>query len=475
MATTGDGARVGPSPAEEAVLAAVDEAWMLEALGPLVAVPSWRGREREAQKYVAGLMAEMGLSLDVWEINEDELRKHPDYASEIKRADPLGVVGRCTWGEGGPTLVLNGHVDVVPPGDLGRWTTPPFAMDERDGRLYGRGVLDMKGPLIAALAGVRAVLDAGSRPGSGLSGAEFPSPVVLRGSVLVHSVVGEEDGGLGTLATVLRGHVGDGAVVLEPTGLSVATAQAGALNFRLTVPGRAAHGAVRHEGVSALEKFMLVHDDLIAFERERNRRVDDPRFRAWSVPWPICIGTVRGGEWASSVPEVVRAEGRFGLAPAEDVEEARRAFKARVASCCRGDRFLRNSPVEVEWWGGQFAPCETSPDERIVRVATGVARDLGLGDRNAAAGDAGLADDGGVASDGGGAASADGGGAGSPEVVGVPYGSDLRHLVNAGGMPGVLFGPGEIAGAHREDESIAVAELVDAARAVALTVVRFLG
>ena len=457
MATTGDGATVSPSPAEEAVMAAVDESWMLEALGPLVAVPSWRGREREAQEYVAGLMAEMGLSLDVWTIDEDELRKHPDYASEIERADPLGVVGRCAWGDGGPTLVLNGHVDVVPPGDLGRWTTSPFAMDERDGRLYGRGVLDMKGPLIAALAGVRAVLDAAPCPGTGPSGAEFPggedrlevvaglrvpSHVALRGSVLVHSVVGEEDGGLGTLATVLRGHVGDGAVVLEPTGLSVATAQAGALNFRLTVPGRAAHGAVRHEGVSALEKFMLVHDDLIAFERERNRRVDDPRFRAWSVPWPICIGTVRGGEWASSVPEVVRAEGRFGLAPAEDVEEARRAFEARVASCCRGDRFLRDNPVEVEWWGGQFAPCETSPDERIVRVATGVARDLGLGNRNA---------------------------------VGVPYGSDLRHLVNAGGMPGVLFGPGEIAGAHREDESIAVAELMDAARAVALTVMRFLG
>lgn len=452
--------RALPDRAEAAVLAAVDESWLLDTLAGLVAIPSWEGGERPAQEYMAAVMGSLGMDLDVWEIDEAELSRHPDYATEIAREDPLGVVGRVDWGRAGrgggvgvgepATLVLNGHVDVVPPGDPGRWRTPPFEMALKGGRVYGRGVLDMKGPLVAGLAGVKAVLDAGARPGgSPPPGGTAPprgAPPVrgtppLRGSILFQSVIGEEDGGLGTLAAVLRGHVGDGAVVLEPTRLAVATAQAGALNFRLTVPGRAAHGALRYEGVSALENFLLVYEDLMAFERERNRAVDEPRLGAFAVPYPICVGTVRGGEWASSVPEVVRAEGRFGVGVREDVVAARRSFEARIASCCARDPFLRRNPVRVEWWGGQFAPCETPESAPIVGAAKSAVRGLGLG---------------------------------GGEVVGVPYGSDLRHLVNAGATPGVLFGPGDVAGAHQANESIRVSELMDGARAAALLILRFL-
>ena len=411
---------------EAGVLGAIDESWLLETLAGLIAIPSWKGRERGAQEYVAAVMDGLGMDVDVWEIDEARLRRHPDYATEIERRDPLGVVGRARWSDGGRTLVLNGHVDVVPPGDRSRWATPPFEMVRKGERVHGRGVVDMKGPLVAGVAGVGAVLASG---------------VSLRGSLLFQSVVGEEDGGLGTLASVLRGHVGDGAVVLEPTGLSVATAQAGALNFRLTVPGRAAHGALRHEGVSALEKLMVVYRDLVDFERERNRGVDDPRLSHLPVPYPICVGTVRGGDWASTVPESVRVEGRFGVGVREDVVAARQAFEARVAACCARDDFLREDAARVEWWGGQFAPCETPPDAAVVKVARSVARDLGVG---------------------------------GDDVVGVPYGSDLRHLVNAGGTPGILFGPGDVSRAHRENESIRVEELVEGARAVALCVMRFL-
>ena len=415
------------SAVEEAVLEAVDEQWLLGTLEELVAIPSWQGRERAAQEHMAGVLGELGLDLDVWEIDEAELRRHPDYTSEIDREDPLGVVGWMKGEEAGPALVLNGHVDVVPPGDLERWTTPPFEMDVRGGRVYGRGVLDMKGPLVAGLAGVRAIVDSGA---------------ALRGSLLIQSVIAEEDGGLGTLASVLRGHVGDGALVLEPTRLEVATAQAGALNFRLTVPGRAAHGAMRHEGVSALENFILLYRDLMDFEAERNATVNEPRLATYPSPYPICIGTVRGGEWASSVPETLRAEGRFGVAVHEDVAAARLAFEKRVAACCERHDFLREHPARVEWWGGQFAPCDTAADAGIVTAVRGAARDLGLG---------------------------------GGDLVAVPYGSDLRHLVNAGRTPGVLFGPGDVSGAHRKDESISVRELMDGARAVALSVLRYLG
>ena len=387
------------SPAEAAVLAAVDESWLLDTLAGLVAIPSWQGRERPAQEYMAAVMAGLGMDLDVWEIDEAELRRHPDYATEIEREDPLGVVGSVGWGMGGGgpgdgdggretrTLVINGHVDVVPPGDGGRWDTPPFEMVVRDGRVYGRGVLDMKGPLVAGLAGVKAVMDGVGRVGGrvdrrGFPPRERPAPGAPppHGSVLFQSVIGEEDGGLGTLASVLRGHVGDGAVVLEPTRLAVATAQAGALNFRLTVPGRAAHGALRYEGVSALENFMRLYEDLMAFERERNAAVNEPRLAAFPVPYPICVGTVQGGEWASSVPETVRAEGRFGVGVREEVGAAREALEARVAAFSARDAFLRDHPARVEWWGGQFAPCETPEDVPIVHAARSVTRDLELGD-----------------------------------------------------------------------------------------------
>ncbi|MYK65835.1 MAG: M20/M25/M40 family metallo-hydrolase, partial [Gemmatimonadetes bacterium] len=142
------------APAEAEVLRAIDESRLLRTLAGLIAIPSWDGHERRAQEYIAEAMGGLGMEVDIWEIDEDRLRGHPDYATEIERRDPLGVVGRARWGDGGRTLVLNGHVDVVPPGDLSRWATPPFEMVRQGGRVYGRGVVDMKGPLVAGLAGV---------------------------------------------------------------------------------------------------------------------------------------------------------------------------------------------------------------------------------------------------------------------------------------------------------------------------------
>ena len=144
-----------------------------------------------------------------------------------------------------------------------------------EGRVYGRGSVDMKGGLACALFAVKAIRDAG---------------IALRGSVLVESVIGEEDGGIGTLAACLRGYRADGAVVVEPTELKVAPAQAGALTFRITVPGLSAHACVREEGVSAVEKFLPVHAALLALERERNHAVRDPLFRRYRLPFALSLG-----------------------------------------------------------------------------------------------------------------------------------------------------------------------------------------
>lgn len=124
----------------------------------------------------------------------------------MHRESALGLVG--SWGAGtGPTLVLNGHIDVVPPGDLAQWRDrAAYAGVTRDGAVYGRGACDMKGGLVCSLFAIQAVRAAGIR---------------LRGRVLLESVVGEEDGGLGTFATLQRGYRGDAAIIAEPTDLAI--------------------------------------------------------------------------------------------------------------------------------------------------------------------------------------------------------------------------------------------------------------
>lgn len=414
---------------ERRVADAVDVEAMIDAVGKLVAVESWNGNETPAQGLMAAWMADAGMGVDVWEIDVDALARHPAYSAEIERDRPLGVVGTLHGSGAGPSLMLDGHVDVVPPGDPGLWSRPPFEAVVEDGRIYGRGALDMKGPLCAGLFALRAVAEAGVR---------------LRGDVLLASVVGEEDGGMGTLATVERGYRPDAAVVMEPTGLAVAPALAGALNFRVRVPGRAAHGAVREEGVCAIENTIPIHGAILDLEARRNRSpaLDDPLFASYDLPFAICMGTIRGGDWASSVADHVTLEGRFGVAPGEDLSEARRSLEDAVADAARAHPFLRDHPPRVEWWGGRFEPARTDPDHPVVTTVSAAARDVTGRE---------------------------------PGVRGMTYGADMGLLVNHGHTPTVLFGPGDIRNAHRPDEWVAVDDLVTAARTLAVAAVRFCG
>ena len=262
--------------------------------------------------------------MDVWELDFPLLEAHPAFSAEIERTEGLGVVGTMGEDRGGRSLILNGHVDVVPPGDESQWSFSPWEGRVEAGRVLGRGALDMKGGLMCALFAAKAIQDAGVR---------------LKGRVHLEAVIGEEDGGVGTLATILRGYRADGAVIMEPTGLAICPSQAGALNFRITVRGKAAHGCVRTEGVSALEKLWPVHKELLALEARRNHNCLDPLFRGYQIPFPLSIGKMWGGDWPSSVLDWVCVEGRYGLAPDEDVSEAQEAVQ-RSPEACGGGGFL---------------------------------------------------------------------------------------------------------------------------------------
>jgi acetylornithine deacetylase len=378
----------------------VDE--ITRTLTSLVRIPSVDGTEAEIAivETLAGLLRAEGVEVDCWPIDVASLAARTDFPGmEVPRSAALGLVARLPGRGGGRSLMFNGHVDVVPPGDRDTWTDDPFSGRLVDGQVFGRGACDMKGGLVAALYALIALRRAG---------------VSLAGDVVFAAVAGEEDGGLGTYAMLDRGWRADACVITEPTGLELLVANGGALTFRLRVPGRATHASTRTAGVSAIEKFHPVFAALRSLEARRNATVD-PVMARWDVAYPLEVGTVRAGDWSSSVPDLLVAEGRFGVMLDEPVEAARQAFEAAVADVCASDDWLSGHPVTVEWWGGQFA--------------SGRCADSGFADAVARAHGP------------------------APARGGAPYGSDLR-LLAAAGVPTLQYGPGEARYAHAPDERV---------------------
>ncbi len=411
---------------EQQALEAFDLDGMVDLLDRLVRVRSVGGKESPAQQLAADFMAASGLDVDTWSIDLDALRRHPYFCEEIQRDCALGVVGRL-GSDDGPTLLFNGHVDVVGAGDESDWSSPPWQVTVRDGAVYGRGAVDMKGGVCAAMCAAKALVDAGVR---------------LRGRLLVATVVGEEDGGTGTLAAIERGHVADAAVIMEPTRMRIATTHAGALNFRIRLKGLSAHACMRAEGVSAVDKLPPLLSALAALEQRRTERYDNPLFAAYGIPFPLSVGRVQAGDWPSSVPDWLEVEGRYGVAPGESLESARAEFEETLASLGEQDPWLAENPPALEWWGGQFEPAEVDPQAPIVGAVADAYR--AVSQRDAV-------------------------------LEGMTYGADMRLLVNVAGIPTVMFGAGDVRQAHRPDECVPLDELKELAQTLCLTAMRFCG
>ncbi|MEV0615783.1 ArgE/DapE family deacylase [Nonomuraea sp. NPDC050404] len=409
---------------EARVLDAIDAPGTVNLLAEAVKVPSVTGTdaESELQHRFARLLTEAGMDVDVWKLDLADLTTRPGFpGTEAPRTEGYGVAAVTPGGEGPPALALQGHVDVVPTGDLAKWAgSDPFAARIAGDVLYGRGACDMKAGLVANLAVARAIAAAG---------------VSLARPLAVHCVISEEDGGLGAFATLARGHTAEAAVISEPTSGAVMTANAGALTFRLEIAGRAAHGATRYEGVSAIEAFWPVFEAIRRLEAERNR--DVPGIYAGNtMPYPIEVGTVRAGDWASTVPDLLVAEGRLGVRLDEEPAAARAAFEEAVAGVA--DPWLRANPPVVTWPGGQFASGRLPAGHELLdQVGRAVADTTGC----------------------------------RPAETAAPYGSDLR-LYAAGGIPTLHYGPGDVRFAHAPREQVELRELLDVTRVLALLAVR---
>jgi acetylornithine deacetylase len=369
----------------------------------LVQVPSPTGDERAALERLAELADGLGLRADLHRHDLAALRAHPDHPGEEASRDELwGLTVTAAGDRRRGRLAVCGHVDVVPAGSV-PWRHAHGT--EEDGWLYGRGSVDMKGAVVAALHALAALEGAGPE-------------------VVLVAVGSEEDGGLGAFAALERDAAFDACLIPEPTGFEVVCAQAGALTFEGIVPGVAAHAAQRLEGVSAIDRYLPVHQALAEHERALNAEVEHPLMRALELPYPLLVGRVEAGEWSSSVPDRLRFAGRAPVRVGEEPAAARAAVEAVVARAC--------PDATLSWPGGQFASGQTDPAHPFAALVRGaLAAELG---RDVA-------------------------------VAGVPWGADMR-LWAARGIPTVMAGTPGIERAHAVDERVRVDDLVVLARAI---------
>jgi acetylornithine deacetylase len=416
------------APTEQRIIAAVDEL-ATEAtalLQELVRTPSLTGNEFAAQQVVARVMRDIGLEIDVWEPDAAELAPYAEDVGEFETlAGRPNVVGLRKGSGGGRSLILNGHIDTVEPGVRDQWIVDPFSAEIRNGRIFGRGSLDMKAGVVSNIIAAAALEREGWQPA---------------GDLMVESVISEEDGGAGALATILRGYTADACIITEPTAFSIVVAQGGSLVFRIHVAGKAAHGAARDEGESAFEHFLPIFAELMALEAERNRTLDHPLYAEIQNKIPINVGVVQSGAWPSSVPDWLIAEGRAGLVPGETLTNFKAEFVAAVMRAADNDPWLGAHPPRVEWFSGQFAPSEIASEHILVDTVSGA--------HSTVAGD-------------------------TPDIKGVTYGADMRHYINVAGIPCLMYGADHVEGAHAPNESVGIEDMLTCAKTVAITALRW--
>jgi len=344
---------------EQQILQAVDgqrdEAVAL--LSALVRHPSLLGDEATAQAHMAGVFAGLGLRVDQFQIDEAAIRQHPGYSPSIVsyegRTNVVGVHtprGPAT----GRSLILNGHIDVVPVGWPGMWTTPPFEPRIDGDRLYGRGAADMKAGIVAYTLAFKALQRLGFEPAA---------PVYLQ------SVIEEECTGNGALACLVKGYTADAALIPEPTQECVMSAQLGVLWLTLDVYGVPVHASHAHTGVAAIEFTQYLVGELRQLERAWN--APDARHRLYchhDHPINFNLGKLSGGEWTSSVPTHCRADLRIGYYPGKTAVEVKTEVEAVLAAAHARHPQAAQVHYKITYEGFQGDGLVVDMDQPVIRT-----------------------------------------------------------------------------------------------------------
>lgn len=321
----------------DAVDAAFDD--QVAFLSELTSHPSIRGNEQSAQDFMSSELAARGLNVDRWQIDVAEIQHLPGFSPVLGRYDDaVNVVGTHRAAtQKGRSLILNGHIDVVPEGPLDMWDSPPYEPRIADGWLYGRGGGDMKAGLASNLFALDALTACGLAPSA---------------DVYFQSVVEEECTGNGALACLARGYTADAALIPEPFSEHLVTAQLGVLWFQVHLKGLPKHVAYAGTGSNAIEAAIPLIQALHDMEHrwnEPDKRTADYAHMEHALN--LNVGKIKGGDWTSSVPAWCVFDVRMGLFPGKSLEAAKAEIEGVILEAARSNTFLRNSLPEIVYHG----------------------------------------------------------------------------------------------------------------------------
>lgn len=359
------------------------------------------GNEKGAALFLKPLLSEMGFRVRIL------LSPNGRY----------NLIAERRWGKAGRSLIFNGHLDVVPAGDLSQWQYPPFEGKRVKGKIYGRGTSDMKGGIASFIHAISMI--------------DRAKIALDRGSIVLHLVSDEESHGhQGTGFLSQRGLIrGDAAIVGEPTYLDAVIAHKGALWLRVSTFGKSAHGSRPGQGINAIEKMM----NLITCLNSIPLQGEHPLLGKPTIN----IGAIRGGTKINMVPDQCDIGVDRRMLPGEKKEEVLKEIKKAFCSLQSRDPLLRYRIEEID----HADPSETSPQEEIVRVALEAISEV-RGKRPSLRGSSGF--------------------------------MDSRFYINQFRIPTLIFGPGGMDQSHTANESVEVDALVQAAEIYALTLVNYL-
>ncbi|MCB1647387.1 MAG: ArgE/DapE family deacylase [Pseudomonadales bacterium] len=315
----------------------------------LVTHPSVRGQEHTCQDFVFRQLRDRGYAMDRWAINEAEIRDHPGFSPvAVSYENAINVVGtHRPRQETGRSLILNGHIDVVPTGPLDMWAHPPFQPFVENGWLFGRGAADMKAGIAANIFAVDALRRLGYQPAA---------------TLYQQSVTEEECTGNGALSALLRGYRADAAIITEPMGEALVRTNVGVIWFQVHVKGHPVHVATATSGSNAIDGAAYLISELKKFEAARNARKSEfHHFKDLEKPINVNVGKIEGGDWASSVPAWCTFDVRTGLYPGEDARVGAREIEDFLRQASANHPFLSNNPPEVSFNGFMAEGYELAP------------------------------------------------------------------------------------------------------------------
>ncbi len=389
--------------------------------------------EEDCQRWIASTLQKIGFQTDLWEPDPEELKKYPSFALGQDFSHRPVVVGILKGSGNGKSLILNGHIDVVPTGPRDRWTHDPWGAEVEENRIYGRGASDMKSGIAAMIKAVEFVKRAN---------------IKLRGDVIVQTVTDEELNGMGTIACIERGYKADAGIVPEPTGChEIWTCCRGILMGKVAVTGRAGHGDLNQlhwrdgGGVNAIDKATLILQAMKNLEAEWRGRKDKTHSL---LPTPEVHPTlIHGGEFWTTIPAKCEITVDVQYLPGNcDSDgyggEVKNEFERAILSASRSDPWLSEHPPSF-LWNVDLPPWEIESNHPIVQTILESAAKSTVEAR----------------------------------VAGLPSWIDAVFLNRYGNTPSISFGPGSPLKAHSVDEYVEIDDVVKATKVIALAIAKW--